>query len=270
MSKKCMSGKKIYEVAAAMAKVPHPTIEVAGRASYAETPQIGSTTVTLSGSGTTPQEAWAAFHDQYGALRTALDGIGNIGATTPTETSEEISKALRTITETTVSAEVSLKFDPAKFGDVLKALVTGRIKFTSPEFEFAKQPTVTHELLEEASRDAKQSATSIAAGVGARVGRLIKIHIGEPVRYSDWTRLADLNTKNSWWNSNAVFSMTTLFNKKQDETPNWDDQDWTGLDISTAGIRSYETVAVITATFELIESTDEEFDLEALTEEEMS
>lgn len=230
-----------------------PTIEVTGHASSQEAPQKGSLIVTITSTASTPHDAWSRFQDRLGVLRDGLKDVASIGNVIPSESTAEVTKTLRTVTEISVSAEVKVTFEPDRYSDLLKTLVENRFKFATPKFEFTTQPSVSHDLLNEASKDARLAAQAIATGIGATVGRLTKIHIGEPTRVAEALRPHEVD---SWRSRLGVDDMRSLSvaSRSTYPEPTWDDRLWADLDLALANLRTYKTVATITATFELIES----------------
>lgn len=229
-------------------QVQRPQIQIDGSARLAATPETGEIDVTITGTGATHDTAWASFQEQLAALRTNLDGIATLGSAIPTEASSEVQKALRTITEVTVSASVTIRFSPPDFGFVLKPLVEGRHSFGKPRFTFAEEPSITPELLGRASNDARERATAVAAGVGATLGRLIMVRTGKMESERRLASLRQVLNRSFDLSSNTV----TYFRRTDtsEQPPLSIDPDEFGIDLPD--IETVDTVAHVTVTFELV------------------
>ena len=157
-----------------------PTIQTSGIAVRQQPPVSGRTTVTISATAPNREAAWSLFQQTRSTLCAALGANAKVGNSLPRESSEEITKMLRTETEHTVCDDIEVTFEPTRIGDVIAALLACDLKFATPTFVFDKLPKVTPELLGSAAAVAKTNAAGVAAGVGARLGRLVSINVGPP------------------------------------------------------------------------------------------
>jgi len=225
-------------------KLNRPRIEVEGSASALHVPECGNVEITLTAVAATPAAAWSLFQERLAALRERLNDIGTFGRVIPSETTADVQKTMRTTTEVTVSASVTVKFAPDKFGHVLKALVEGRYNFGTPTFEFDATPVVTPALLEQATVDARARAEAIAAGLGAQVGRVVDVHIGRARTRTFRLPLFDYLSRDSFATRHDVaFCRTTAAGPSIDP----DDYMFDEEDVET-----HESTAEVTVNFELI------------------
>lgn len=100
----------------------------------------------------------------------------------PKETSEEVSRGLRSGVEHTVTADIEVEFTLENYGRILEALVKCGLPISTPRFTYDDLPKATPELLAEAAATAKESAAGIAIGVGGKTDRLVSINVGPPRR----------------------------------------------------------------------------------------
>jgi uncharacterized protein YggE len=157
-----------------------PTIEVMGTAVERQKPTSGDVMVLVSGVSQDRQEAWDLFGTRFQELRDKLGDLADVGNGLPAESEADVTKGLRTVRETTVSAEVKLSFKPARFGKIVSVLVAANLPYTAPKFKYDKQQQVSPELLKAAAADARVRATAIAAGVDSKLGRLVGMNVGAP------------------------------------------------------------------------------------------
>lgn len=213
-----------------------PRIEVTGKATLQQTPTIGQTQAQIEGWGQTREDAWEEFQRNLNALRELLGSSGVVGNAVPTETPVEVNKGPRAVTEFSVHDTVIITFEPDAFGEVVAALVKCDVAFSTPQFKFESQPEVTPALLTAAADQARINASAIAAGVGATLGRLVAINVGSPRMRSMWKPYYSYN-KSLHMPSNALEIRSLEINQEQLET--------------------YDTVAEVTVTYEIIEATIE-------------
>lgn len=161
-----------------------PTITASGRAVRKLRPTSGALIVNVVGRGETREEAWTRFQERLTALRDALGGDAVVGNAIPDEDQEETSRKLRTVLEHVVSSAVEVTFSPSRFAEVIDALIRCGLPVPVPRFSYGDLAEITPDLLTEASADARRNAIAVVSGVDARVGRLVSITIGAPVRRS--------------------------------------------------------------------------------------
>jgi len=217
-----------------------PTIMVAGKASHPHAPTKGQFNVNVVASDKDRETAWSKFQAAVKNLRDGLGSQAEIGNVVPVENAEEVTKAFRQSMEFTVSAEVEISFQPASFGVVVQALIECNIPYSSPSFTFDKTPVVTPELLKAAAEQGRINASAIAEGVGGRLGRLVSVHTGSPTTTSGSRRLRSFLDEPKW-----LMTMTTVNRALV--------ADW-GFD--ELKLDTYDTHAVITVEYEIIESVD--------------
>ena len=157
-----------------------PTIEVTGSAIRQQTPKNGVILVPLTGKAPTQEAAWAKFQEAHLGLKEAIGTAGTIGNVMPRESSEEVSRGLRSGVEFSVSAIIEVEFAPAHYGQIIEALLKCGLPISTPRFVYDDLPKVTPELLAEAAETAKANAVGIAAGIQGKIGRLVSINIGPP------------------------------------------------------------------------------------------
>lgn len=157
-----------------------PTIEVTGSAIRQQAPKNGVITVPVTGKAPTQEAAWAKFQETHLGLKEAVETAGTIGNVMPRESSEEVSRGLRSGVEFSVTAIIEVEFVPANYGQILEALLKCGLPISTPRFVYDDLPKVTPELLAEAAATAKANAVGIATGVQGKIGRLVSINIGPP------------------------------------------------------------------------------------------
>lgn len=215
-----------------------PTIQTTGVAVRQLPPKSGRTSATITTKAPTRDEAWLEFQKTLTSLRAALAGLAEVGNSLPRESTEEVTKLLRTETEYILTDEIEITFEPGKIGELIKALVDNNVRFTTPTFMYDKLPKTSPELLGEAARVAKQNAVGLVAGIDARLGRLVAINVGPPQLKKierNWSSFEPV------WDS-LNLSMTALHSATIDS---WD------FDLDQ--VTTYDTEVLVTVEFEVIE-----------------
>jgi hypothetical protein len=186
-------------------------------------------------------EAWAKFNEARARMCVALGDKAEVDNSLPKESSEEVTKMLRSEIEYTVSDDIEVTFEPARIGEVLLALLECELHFITPTFVFDKLPKVTPELLAEAAATAKLNAAGVVAGVGARIGRLVSINVGPPqlkTVYRPWTTVEPtFNT--------SLFSALSVVNAKASPFESWE--------FDEEKLATYDTEVQVTVEYEVIE-----------------
>ena len=157
-----------------------PTIEVTGSAIRQQAPKNGVIQVPITAKAPTQEAAWTKFQESHLGLSEAIGAAGTIGNVMPHESSEEVSRGLRSGLEYTVRASIGVEFVPANYGQILEALLKCGLPISTPSFTYDDLPKATPELLAEAAAAAKANALGIAAGVHGKIGRLVSINVGPP------------------------------------------------------------------------------------------
>jgi uncharacterized protein YggE len=157
-----------------------PTIQVSGIAVSQLPPKSGVIQVHIQEKASSQEAAWSKFQQTTSRFRDNVGDNGSIGNVMPRESSEEVSRALRSGMEFTVKACIDIEFEPAKYGNILKALISSDLSPTIPRFVYDKTPSTSPELYTEATAKAKENARAVALGVDGRLGRLVSINIGPP------------------------------------------------------------------------------------------
>lgn len=157
-----------------------PTIEVTGSAVRQQAPKHGVMHVPITGKAPTQEAAWAKFQELHLGLKESIGTAGTIGNVMPRESSEEVSRGLRSGVEYSVTANIEVEFVPANYGHILEALLKCELPISTPRFVYDNLPKATPELLAEAAATAKANAAGIATGVQGKIGRLVSINIGPP------------------------------------------------------------------------------------------
>lgn len=160
--------------------INRPSIMVKGKATRQERPSFVKTKVSVIGKGFTREDAWREFQVAIEKLREALGTSATVENTIPSESSGEVSKGLRTVTEFSVLDSVTVKFTPECFGPVIGILINCDLTFSTPELSYEKVTDVPAELLADAAADARMRAAAVATGVEATLGRLVSITVGPP------------------------------------------------------------------------------------------
>jgi uncharacterized protein YggE len=170
-----------------------PTIEVSGKATRQQPPKAGVVVVPVSAKGPTQEAAWAKFQEVINGLRTEVAEFGTVGNSMPTESSEEVSRGLRSGIEFTVTDRIEIEFIPANYAAIIHALVACGLPVSAPRFTYEEQSEVTPTLLGEAAAVAKANAEGIALGVQSRLGRLVSINVGPPTRRRVYRPLKEID-----------------------------------------------------------------------------
>lgn len=160
-----------------------PTIEVSGTAVRQQAPKLGVISVSVSVKAPTQVAVWAKFQDLCNQLREAIGTFGTVGNSMPTESSEEVSRGLRSGVEYTARDTIEVEFSLANYGEILQALVNCGLPISTPRFTYDDLPKVTPDLLAAAAAAAaaaKANAEGVAAGIQGRIGRLVSINVGPP------------------------------------------------------------------------------------------
>ena len=220
-----------------------PTIQTSGIAVRQQPPVSGRTAVTISVTAPNRESAWALFQETRSKLCTALGANAKVGNSLPRESSEEITKMLRTETEFTVSDNIEITFEPARIGDVIAAMLNLDLKFTTPTFVFDKLPKVTPELLGAAAALAKTNAAGVAAGVGAHLGRLVSINVGPPQLKTVYRPLTSVEPS---FNKNWLASMVHT-SRSMSVLDSWD--------FDEEQLATYDTEVQVSVEYEVIEDT---------------
>jgi uncharacterized protein YggE len=157
-----------------------PTIEVTGSAIRQQAPKNGVILVPMTEKAPLQEAAWAKFQEAHLGLKEAIATAGTIGNVMPRQSSEEVSRGLRSGVEYSVTAIIEVEFIPANYGQILEALLKCGLPISTPRFVYDDLPKATPELLAEAAATARANAAGIAAGVQGKIGRLVSINIGPP------------------------------------------------------------------------------------------
>ena len=216
-------------------KVIHrPSIMVSGKATRQERPSFVKTKVSVIGKGFTREDAWREFQAAIEKLREALGTSATVENTIPSESSGEVSKGLRTVTEFSVFDSVTVKFAPECFGPVIGILINCDLTFSTPELSYEKVTDVPAELLADAAADARMRAAAVATGVEATLGRLVSITVGPPdiqrVLRTPMEFAVNFSTSMS---HNLDLTSKTFFNDEQ--------------------LPTYDTVYEVTVVYEIVE-----------------
>lgn len=163
-------------------QVGRPTIEVTGNAVRQQVPKSGVIFVTLSEKAPTQEGAWSKFQGSHAALIEAIGTAGTLGNVMPTESSQEVSRGLRSGVEFVVTATIEVAFSPSSYAQIIEAFLKCGLPVSLPRFTYDELPKVTPELLGEAAASARANAVGIANGVEGKIGRLVAINIGPPRR----------------------------------------------------------------------------------------
>lgn len=217
-------------------EIHRPELAITGTATRPQRPERGKVTTTITCTASTPEAAWDDFQKRLTMLRASLDGVARLGNVIPTETSAEVQKLLRTVTEVTVKADVVVKFEPASFGEVIKALVSNRLRFSQPKFVFENETNVTPDLLGAAAADARRQAEAIAASLGCVIGSIKSICIGKP---------QTMTTRRPLWHPETWGLLQAV-------APTMPDLHAEDFEIDTNEVETSAAVVTMTVTFEFI------------------
>ena len=113
--------------------INRPSVMVKGKATRQERPSFVKTKVSVICKGFTREDAWREFQAAIEKLREALGTSATVENTIPSESSGEVSKGLRTVTEFSVLDSVTVKFAPECFGPVIGILINCDLTFSTPE-----------------------------------------------------------------------------------------------------------------------------------------
>lgn len=220
-----------------------PTIQVSGIAVRQQPATSGRTTVIIDVKAPNREEAWRMFQEARSKLAAALGDTAELGNSLPRESSEEVSKMLRTETEHTVTDNIEVTFVPARVGEVIAVLLSCDLSFTTPTFGFDTLPKVTPELLGAAAGVAKTNAAGIAAGVGGRLGRLVSINVGPPQLKTVYRPLTEVepSINRSWLTSISRSVHASSF------LDSWD--------FDEEKLKTYDTEVQVTVEYEIIEES---------------
>ena len=210
-----------------------PTIQVTGSHKMEQRPNSGRITVMVQGAGSDRESAWVEFRDRLNVLKEQLGKFASVGNAVPSETQREITKTLRTMNEFVVTADIEVNFPPGDFGNLVAALVANDLEYSTPTFEFDSNFSITAEMLAAAAADATEHAAAIAQGVGASIGRLVSINIGQPRRKSEFR---------TWPSSTLAHHMML---------PSYS---FGSLDLDEEKFETFDLIATVTAEYEVIES----------------
>lgn len=210
-----------------------PTIEVTGKAIRQQAPKAGVIQVPIEGKASSQETAWGKFQDCVNRLREEVGEFGTVGNSLPTESSEEVSRGLRSGTEFTVTDNIEVEFIPTHYGRILDALVSCGLPISAPRFTYEEQSEVTPELLAQAAAAAKVNAEAVAAGVQSRLGRLVSINVGDPSRKRVYRPQHEVE-----WNFGDVNRSVSLVNS---------------LFLAEDKLETFNTEIQVTVEFEVIE-----------------
>lgn len=215
-----------------------PTIEVTGNAVRQQAPKSGVIFAPVEGKALTQEAAWEKFQTLVDALYEAVGTAGTIGNVMPRESSEDVSRVLRSGVEYTVAANIEVEFVPANYAQVLEAFLKCGVKISIPRFTYDELPKVTPELLAEAAAAARDNATGIATGVHGRIGRLVAINIGPPRRKAVFRPARDMDSIFSLNLSPSLSRHTSSFASLVEEK-----------------LETYDTEIQVTVEYEIIEDS---------------
>ena len=212
-----------------------PTIQVSGTAVSQLPPKSGVMQVIIEEKASTQEAAWVKFQATADRFRNNVGSHGKIKNIMPRESSEEVSRTLRSAMEYTVKAVVDIEFDPSAYGDILKALISSELAPTTPRFVYDKTPAVTPDLYTQATIAAKTNAAAIAIGAGGRLGRLVSINVGPP-------RLKSI------FRTHSDFLITNTFSRNLAANFNF-------VDLDEDELETFDSEVQVTVEYEIIENT---------------
>ena len=213
-----------------------PTIRVTGTTVRQQPPKFGVIAVTVSEKGPTQEQAWEKFQRKISELNEALGAFGTVSNVMPRETSEDVSRGLRSGVEYTVSAYIEVEFTPANYGQILEAFVKCGLPISAPRFTYDELAKLTPELLAEAAAAAKANAEGIALGVGGHLGRLASIQIGAPRLLPVYRPISAMD---SFISASLSLHKTKSYSRLLDEEK----------------LETYDTEVQVTVEYEIIENS---------------
>ena len=213
-----------------------PTIRVTGSTVRQQPPKFGVIAVTVSEKGPPQEQAWEKFQRKISELNEALGAFGTVSNVMPRETSEDVSRGLRSGVEYTVSAYIEVEFTPANYGQILEAFVKCGLPISAPRFTYDELAKLTPELLAEAAAAAKANAEGIALGVGGHLGRLASIQIGAPRLLPVYRPISAMD---SFISASLSLHKTKSYSRLLDEEK----------------LETYDTEVQVTVEYEIIENS---------------
>ena len=160
-----------------------PTVTVRGEAVLRAEPDEAMLWITLTALEDDPGHALADVSRRSEQLATMLDDLGVAGAdrsTTGVTVYEEFdhTKSGRRSLGHRAAASTSVRLtDPEPIGQLItKATTELRARIDGPRWQIAAQNPIRLDAAREAAADGQRKAQAFAAGVGAKLGRLIQLN----------------------------------------------------------------------------------------------